>query len=81
MLGEVHSLVNEFPQHKETIVELNASDEAFASDHSDYNSLDKEIRILELNGSPVDDSTMNLLKHRRSELKDSLYARLVKAAK
>ena len=76
MLGEDHSLANEFPEYKDTIVKLTQSDEVFAKDTSRYNALDKEIRELELNGAPIDDDAMHELKNERAELKDALYQRL-----
>ena len=77
MLGENHSLVNEFPEHKDIIVKLTKSDKSFAEDTKHYNALDKEIRMLELNGGPIDDEAMHQLKHQRAVLKDALYQRLV----
>ncbi|WP_371372329.1 YdcH family protein [Thalassotalea aquiviva] len=79
MLGENHSLLKEFPDHKERILKLSKQDETFADAHKKYDALDKEIRILELDGSPIDDAEMHQLKHDRAELKDSLYQRLVEA--
>ncbi|MBR9728818.1 YdcH family protein [Shewanella intestini] len=76
MLGENHSLLNEFPEHKDIIVKLVASDERFAVDTKKYNDLDEEIRKLELRGAPIDDEAMHQLKHHRAELKDSLFQRL-----
>ena len=35
--------------------------------------MDKEIRELELNSSPIDDSEMHEKKHQRAALKDELY--------
>ncbi|UPW17614.1 YdcH family protein [Agarivorans sp. TSD2052] len=79
MLGEDHSLAKEFPDLLDTITSLVKRDEAFAKDTKRYNALDKEIRVLELNGAPIDDEAMHQLKHDRSVLKDSLYQRLKKA--
>lgn len=80
MLGEVHSLVHEFPDMEGTIEKLKSSDDSFAADNKRYDELDKEIRTLELNGAPIDDQAMHQLKHDRSELKDSLYQRLLAAS-
>ena len=77
MLGENHSLANDFPKMKDKIAELAAANESFATDMKTYDNLDKEIRKLELQGSPIEDGPMHQLKHDRSVLKDSLYARLV----
>jgi uncharacterized protein YdcH (DUF465 family) len=79
MLGEVHSLTHEFPEHEALIAKLIEEDAQFATDNKTYNTLDKEIRTLELNGAPIDDQAMHQLKHDRAELKDSLYERIVAA--
>lgn len=79
MLGEDHSLVNDFPELTATIASLIARDPGFAADNKRYTALDKEIRTLELRGSPIEDQAMHQLKHDRAELKDSLYARLLAA--
>lgn len=76
MLGEDHSLTNDFPQYLNTIAELNKSDTEFAKKADKYDRLDKEIRTLELKDAPISDEQMNQLKHERSELKDWLYERL-----
>ncbi|HAS61982.1 MAG TPA: hypothetical protein DCS35_05065 [Vibrio sp.] len=77
MLGEDHSLLNEFPEHGDAIHQLSQNDMSFANDVKEYNSLDREIRALELRGSPINDTAMNKLKHSRATLKDSLYQRIV----
>jgi len=77
MLGENHSLLNEFPEYRDIISRLMESDKVFAKDTKRYNDLDKEIRELELNGTPIDDDAMHQLKNERAALKDSLYHRLV----
>ncbi|MCE0559274.1 YdcH family protein [Motilimonas sp. E26] len=79
MLGENHSLRAEFPEHLSTISDLIASDENFAEQVKKYDSLDKEIRVLELNGAPIGDQAMNQLKLDRTELKDWLFLQLNKA--
>ncbi|MDD1783964.1 YdcH family protein [Enterovibrio sp. ZSDZ35] len=81
MLGENHSLLNEFPEFKNLIDELAGSDAAFASEMKKYNALDKEIRKLEMNDSPIDDDSMRELKHERAMMKDALHLQLVQSAK
>jgi uncharacterized protein YdcH (DUF465 family) len=81
MLGEDHSLANEFREYKDTIFKLTQSDEVFAKDTNLYNDLDKEILELELNGAPIDDDAMHELKNERAVLKDTLYQRLLDAKK
>jgi uncharacterized protein YdcH (DUF465 family) len=79
MLGENHSLTHEFPEHLDTITQLTADDATFAENAKNYNTLDKEIRQLELRGSPIDDHEMNTMKHNRAELKDWLYSKIMNA--
>ncbi len=79
MLGEVHSLLNDFPEHTQVINRLNENDTGFAEDNKRYTALDKEIRTLELRGAPIDDHEMHKLKHDRAELKDALYQRILAA--
>ncbi len=79
MLGENHSLTHEFPDHLDTITQLAESDSSFAENVRNYNALDKEIRVLELQGSPIDDREMNVLKLNRAELKDWLHTRIMGA--
>ena len=77
MLGEDHSLAKEFPEHADTIAKRIASDARFAEDAKRYHALDKEIRMLELDGAPIDDDSMHQLKNERAVLKDTLYQRLL----
>lgn len=79
MLGEVHSLENDFPEFKETIAKLVKSNKSFDEENSRYNEVDKEIRTLELRNGPIDDEAMHQLKHDRAALKDNLYKQLVAA--
>ena len=44
----------------------------------EYNTLDKEIRTLEQNNSPVEDVTLAEMKKKRSHLKDEAYQILTK---
>ncbi|WP_026973200.1 YdcH family protein [Aliagarivorans marinus] len=79
MLGEVHSLSNDFPELQDVITSLMESDEEFAKENKRYTALDKEIRTLELNNGPIGDEDMHQLKHDRAVLKDALYQRLLNA--
>ncbi|PMK04899.1 YdcH family protein [Vibrio sp. 10N.261.55.A7] len=76
MLGESHSLLNDFPELKDVILRLTKKDETFKVDVTQYDALDKEVRKLELQDSPISDEEMHQLKHDRAVLKDSLYQRL-----
>lgn len=76
MLGESHALLNEFPEMEEKIVSLMESNPSLHKEVKDYNALDKQIRVLELNNSPIDDPSMVQLKQHRAQLKDDLYQKL-----
>ena len=76
MLGENHSLTLEFPEHLQAIKHLHNTDRMFAKQADKYNTLDREIRKLELNNSPIEDGAMHALKHERAELKDVLFEQL-----
>ena len=79
MLCEDHSLTKDFPDYTQTIAKLNANDENFATKAKQYNEIDKEIRVLELQDSPIDDDAMQQLKHDRMILKDWLHQQLTAA--
>ena len=73
MLGEDHSLLHDFSEHKERIKELSRSSSVFKRMADEYHKLDSEIRALELKSVPVADDYFNEVKHNRSVLKDKLY--------
>lgn len=79
MLGENHSLVNEFPAYKQTITQLIQVNKNFAANAERYHLLDTEIRQLELNNAPIDDESLHQIKHERAMLKDLLYQAILKA--
>ncbi|WP_166425789.1 YdcH family protein [Paraglaciecola sp. 20A4] len=81
MLGENHSLNNDFPEYKEVISTLSKNDDRFAEKAKKYNDLDKEIRVLELKDAPIDDESMHQMKHDRAVLKDLIYQRLLSETK
>jgi uncharacterized protein YdcH (DUF465 family) len=77
MLGEDHSILKEFPQHKQLILSLAKENLEFAELMREYNALDKDIRKLELRDSPISDEEMHLMKHNRAEMKDRLHQYIV----
>jgi len=79
MLGEIHSLVNDFPELEDVVMQLTQTDKTFAKLNEKYNALDREIRGLELDDAPIADASMHSLKHERAELKDKLYQLLLSA--
>lgn len=79
MLGEKHSLLNDFPEMGEVVASLIEKDQAFAEMNVRYTALDDKIRKLELRDAPIADDAMHALKHERAELKDRLYQSLLAA--
>jgi len=73
MLGENHSIHHEFPEHHDLVDRLMTEDVGFKTMVDEYNSLDKEIRVFELHGAPIDDLTFEKMKKRRIQLKDKVY--------
>ncbi|WP_017444965.1 YdcH family protein [Gayadomonas joobiniege] len=76
MLGENHSLLNEFPEYEHTIMDLMESNQKFSKEAKTYDAIDREIRKLELRDQPIDDIDMKKMKLQRAELKDSLHQQL-----
>lgn len=73
-----HSLINEFPQHKERIHHLKLNDHHFARLADEYHSVDKEVHRIEQDFS-TSDQYLEELKKKRVLLKDEIY-RLLQAA-
>ena len=79
MLGEHHSLVQEFPEYKDKIHELKTSDPEFAKLFQKYDDIDKEIYRIEMQIENTSDEYIENLKIRRVQLKDQLYTMLQQA--
>lgn len=79
MLGEHHSLVQEFPEYKDKIHELKISDPEFAKLFEKYDDVDKEIYRIEMQIENTSDEYIENLKIRRVQLKDQLYEMLQQA--
>jgi uncharacterized protein YdcH (DUF465 family) len=79
MLGEHHSLVQEFPEYKDKIHELKISDLEFAKLFEKYDDIDKEIYRIEMQIENTSDEYIENLKIRRVQLKDQLYTMLQQA--
>ena len=73
MATEIHDLLHEFPEHREKIHALKASNHHFARLFDEYHAVDLEICRLEGEGVPVTDETFEDLKKQRLHLKDELY--------
>ena len=71
---EPHDLDLEFPEFKDAIAGLRASNPHFAGLFEAYHKLDVEVRGLEEQDVPVADLVFEELKKQRLVLKDELYA-------
>ncbi|MBZ5855939.1 YdcH family protein [Flavihumibacter profundi] len=71
-----HYLLNEFPEQKEKILDLKASDPAFKTLYDEYNTVNHEVERIENGLEPTSDAYLNELRLKRVELKDQLYALL-----
>ena len=76
MQGDHHEIEVEFPEFRQRIEELSASDPEFAASIQRHDELDNEIRSLEEQGQPVADETLEKMKYERASLKDAVYARI-----
>lgn len=76
MTVDHHDLVHEFPEYKERIHQLKMDDAHFARLFDEYNDLTNKIEVLENNGVPVADESIEDMKKQRLKLKDKLYAML-----
>lgn len=71
---EHHSLLNDFPEHKEVIHSLKTENNHFRKLFEEYHELDKEIYRAESGDEPTSDDRLEELKKKRLFLKDELYA-------
>lgn len=76
MQGEHHDIEAEFPEFRQCIKDLSASDPEFAASIKRHDELDNEIRKLEELGQPISDEAIEKMKYERTELKDAVYARI-----
>jgi len=76
MQGEHHEIEAEFPEFRQRIKDLTATDPDFAAWVKRHDELDNRIRSLEELGQPVTDSTLEDLRFERAGLKDRVYSRI-----
>lgn len=79
MMIENHSLVNEFPEHKQIIHDLKTGNHHFARLFDEYHTVDKEVHRIEEGIETPSDAYAEKLKKQRLHLKDELYG-LIRAA-
>ena len=68
-----HPILREFPEDRETIKRLKASDERFRKMFEDYHQLDDAIYRIEEEIEFASDQEMEEMKKRRAWLKDQIY--------
>mgnify|MGYP006349166585 CR=1 FL=1 len=76
---EHHPLNHEFPEYRQQLKALQASDAHFAHMAQHYESLDKRIYEVEDGRERLDDLALQALKNERVSLKDQIAERLRKA--
>jgi uncharacterized protein YdcH (DUF465 family) len=76
MQGEHHEIEAEFPEFRQRIKDLSATDPGFAANVKRHDELDNEIRKLEELGQPISDEALEEMKYERTGLKDAVYARI-----
>lgn len=74
-----HHLASDFPEHKERLAVLLASDAQFQHMNTEYELLDTRIYEVETQGLFMKDEDMDALKKKRALLKDQIYAVLSKS--
>ena len=68
-----HPILREFPQHRETIKRLKASNDQFRRFFEEYHTLDEAIYRIEEEIEFATDQETEELKKRRAWLKDQIY--------
>ncbi|VXB25613.1 GTP-binding protein [Pseudomonas sp. 8AS] len=76
---EHHPLSREFPEYRQQLQALHASDAQFAQMAQNYEALDKRIYEVEDGRQATDDLALQALKNQRVILKDQIAERLRKA--
>ncbi|MBB1517967.1 YdcH family protein [Aquipseudomonas guryensis] len=76
---EHHPLTREFPEYRQKLQTLHASDPHFAQMTQNYEALDKRIYEVEDGRQALDDLALQALKNERVTLKDQIAERLRKA--
>ena len=76
---EKHDLLHEFPEHRERIHELKATEHHFARRIEQYHDVDHEVHRIENGSENTSDEYLEERKKTRLYLKDQLY-RMILAA-
>ncbi len=70
---EKRALIEDFPEHKDKIIELKTSNNHFKNLFQEYDELNHKIHNIEQDDIPITDEHMEELKKQRLKLKDELY--------
>jgi len=73
MFNEKHDLDHEFPEHRDRIHNLRASNHHFARLSDDYHKIDNEVLRIETGIENSSDDYLEEQKRKRLYLKDELY--------
>ncbi len=77
---EAHSLVQDFPEYRDTIHRLKAQSTHFARLFDEYDTTTHAVHRIESGAEAAADERLEALKKQRLELKDELYTLLKRAA-
>jgi uncharacterized protein len=80
MSNTPHDIAEEFPDRRERISELKASNARFARLAAEYNELNRAIHRIETRVEPAPEDVEEELKRRRVRLKDEIAAMLADQA-
>ena len=78
---EKHSLLHEFPEHRDAIHDMKMNNRHFARLFDEYHELDHEVHRIEVGAENTSDEYLEERKKVRLRLKDELYAMLQQEAK
>jgi len=76
MSNTPHELAEEFPEHKEAIHDLKASDQHFAKLVDEYHEVNRTVHRMETRVEPVTDDVEEQTRRQRMALKDKIAAYL-----
>lgn len=79
MLGEKHDIEHEFPEHRDTIHQLQKSNSHFAQLVDEYHQVDDEVLRIETGVENTSDEYLEERKKVRLHLKDELYRMIQEA--
>lgn len=76
---ENHSLINELPEHRDTIHDLKLSDRHFHRLFDQYDETTHAVYRIETGTEAASDGHLETLKKERLNLKDQLYSMILQA--